>query len=175
MQKHRKSYRLSRWDYRNPGYYFVTICTTNRRQYFGEIIHGKMFLNTVGGMIKCFWTTIPDHFDNVSIDIFIIMPNHIHGIIHIHRRDVAWQRPYDNRKNIKFLNISPKPKSLPAIIRSYKSIASKTIHQKYPNINFTWQPRYYDHIIRNEKSLNQIRQYIKDNPAKWETDEYYSK
>lgn len=131
-----------------------------------------MFLNSIGEIIKHFWNEIPDHFDNVSIDAFMVMPNHIHGIIHIHRRDVALQRPYRIPKNIKFSNMSPAPGSLSAIVRSYKSIVSKTIRQKYPDTAFSWQPRFHDHIIRNEKSLHQIRQYIVDNPARWDGDEY---
>ena len=172
MQKHRKSCRLSRWDYRNTGNYFVTICTANRRQYFGEVVNGEMFLNSIGEIIKHFWTEIPDHFGNVSIDTFMVMPNYIHGIIYIHRRDVALQRPYGIQNNVKFSNMSPAPGSLSTIVRSYKSIASKTIHQKYPNTGFSWQSRFHDHIIRNEKSLHQIRQYIIDNPVKWDWDEY---
>lgn len=171
MQKRRKSYRLSCWDYRNAGYYFVTICTENRRQHFGKIVDGEMWLNHVGKIVQQFWTDIPDHFKNVSMDTFIVMPNHVHGIIQIHqRRDVAMQRPYNH-----FSRISPKPKSLSTVIRSFKSIVTKTVHKLYPEINFHWQSRFHDHIIRNKWSLRRIRQYIQNNPLKWDLDEYNPK
>ena len=95
------------------------------------------------------------------------------------RRDVAMQRLYEcgnnnkynqNPKNQFFSKISPKPKSLSTIIRSFKSIVTKMVNQKYPKINFTWQPRFYEHIIRNDEALHEIREYIKYNPVQWNED-----
>lgn len=177
MQKRRKSHRLSCWDYRNTGYYFVTICTENRRPYFGKIVDDKMCLNHAGKIVEQFWTGIPDHFENVATDTFVVMPNHVHGIIQIHkRRDVALQRPYTTKQRPynHFSRISPKPKSLSAVIRSFKSIVTKTVHKLYPDINFKWQSRFHDHIIRNERSLQRIRTYIQNNPLKWKFDKYHA-
>ena len=169
LNNNRKSIRLRNHDYSRPGYYFVTICTYGRQHYSGNIADNKMSLNHFGETVRQSWLEIPKHFGHVALDTFIIMPNHLHGIIQIHqRRDVAMQRPYNNY----FSRISPKPKSLSAIIRSFKSIVTKTIRQKSPVASFAWQPRFHDHIIRNETSLKAIRQYIVNNPLKWDWDEY---
>jgi putative transposase len=169
-----KSARLDYWDYSSDGWYFVTICTRNRNEFFGEIRNGIMGLNEIGCTAMEFWKDIPNHFGNVFLDEWIVMPNHIHGIIVINnqtnqRRDEALPRLYTGN-HPKMAKISPKPKSLPVIIGSFKSIVTKTANLKYPDMGFSWQPRYYDHIMRNEKELNKIRGYIQYNPAMWERD-----
>jgi putative transposase len=166
-----KSARHSYWDYSSNGYYFVTICTKNREEFFGEIKNGIMGLNETGCMVAEFWKDIPNHFDNVFLDEWTVMPNHVHGVIIINnnRRDEALPRLYTGNYP-QMSQISPKPKSLPTIIGSFKSIATKTINQKYPDLNFSWQSRFYDHVIRDEKSLDDIREYIHFNPLKWEFD-----
>lgn len=175
-----KSIRLEGYDYAQDGWYFVTICTKDKECLFGDIINEKMVLNDLGKMAEKYWQEIPVHFPFVNLDEFIIMPNHVHGIIAIDhgddfitegdlstRRDVAVQRLYRG-DNPQMSKISPKSGSLSTIIRSYKSIVTRE-SKKIMN-NFAWQSRFYDHIIRNEKSLNKIRQYIIDNPVKWEMD-----
>ena len=177
------SCRLKGWDYSWPGYYFVTICVKNRICHFGEVVDCKMVLNRFGYIAKNYYREIPKHFPHVKLDSFIVMPNHIHGIIVINKNkiindempfiDFENNKPgrneamprlyYDNGDNGK--NISPKSGSLPVIVGSFKSIVAKSI--KKINIEFAWQARFYDHIIRNEKSLNNIRQYITDNPQNW--------
>lgn len=165
------SARLKHWDYSSSGWYFVTICTYNKICCFGDIVNGKMKLSKIGEIAKKFWLKIPKHFSNVFLDEFIIMPNHIHGIVVIKNdfkcRDVI---NHVSTKNKNFYQkISPmNKKSLGEVIRWFKSITTFNIHKQ--NINFHWQSRFYDHIIRNEKSLNEIRQYIKNNPLKWEFD-----
>jgi putative transposase len=181
----RKSHRSQQWNYGNAGYYFITICTANRKNHFGKIINGTMLLNDIGKIAGDYWLEIPKHFSNILLDKYIFMPDHLHGIIHIvnstdaaaqrpyiiNSADVAVQRPYE-QNNIKMSNISPKSGTLSVIIRSFKSIVTKTVNAAYPNTNFSWQSRFYDHIIRSEGSLNKIRQYIADNPIKWDIDEY---
>jgi REP element-mobilizing transposase RayT len=177
------SARYKGYDYRSDGFYFVTICTKNRELFFGDIKNEKIFLSEIGKIAKKYLLEIPKHFPFAKIDYYSIMPNHIHLIIQIEnnnrrdvampnrRRDVAVLRFYDYVGNHpKMSEISPKPKSLPAIIRSFKSISNRTINQKFPNINFAWQSRFHDRIIRNLDELNRIRQYIIDNPIKWELD-----
>jgi len=174
-----KSIRLDGWDYRFPSHYFITICTKDRYHYFGKICNGIMGLSEQGCAAWYFWNQIPNHFDNVKLDAFIVMPDHVHGIIQIipdengrysvdpvgalhatHQQD----RDINNRMSA----ISPKPKSLSAVVRSYKSVLTRWCNQK--NYEFGWQSRFYDHIIRNPKSLDNIRQYIEMNPVKWESD-----
>ena len=160
-----------------------------------------MVLSPVGNIVDGFWREIPNHFSNVILDEYVIMPNHIHGIININNerkmkndrpvnnigyrdracRSVALQRPYKHRsddhhciqiphKNEYMSRISPKPKSLSTIIRSFKSICTRTINKKHPEIRFAWQPRIYDHIIRNEAFHTQKQLYILNNPRNWDKD-----
>jgi putative transposase len=175
--------RIKEWNYSNDGWYFVTICTNNRICYFGEIDNELMHLSEMGKIVQDYWFEIPKHFPNVKLDEFIVMPNHIHGIIILesglqsgnsypNRRDVAVQRLYQGRHH-NMSNISPKRGSLPVVIRSYKFISTRTIHEKYPNADFGWQPNYYEHIIRNEKSLENIRRYIRYNHLQWKEDKYF--
>ena len=161
-----KSLRLKDWDYSSAGWYYVTICTNGKKKYFGEVVNGKIILNDLGNIVKKFLTEIPHHFSNVFIDLFVVMPNHIHVIIIIENngRDVACNVSI-NRMSI----ISLRPRSLSSIVRSYKSAVTRYVRNNIDE-KFTWQQRYYEHIIRNEKSLYEIRKYIKLNPLKWEID-----
>ncbi|HBQ61125.1 MAG TPA: transposase [Balneolaceae bacterium] len=174
MEYWRKSIRLDGWDYRNPWYYFVTICTMDRRHYFGEIRNGMMGLTEQGCAAWYFWNEIPNHFDNVKLDEFVVMPDHVHGIIQIIPDEngnhsvgtlYATSLQKTDSKN-RMAEISPKPKSLSAVVRSYKSAVTRWCNRK--NYKFEWQPRFYDHIIRNQKSLDSIRQYINMNPHNWD-------
>lgn len=172
-----ESSRLKYWDYASEGYYFVTICTLNRGCFLGGIIDGTLRLSEVGKMAEKYWREIPDHFENIRLDEFIIMPNHIHGIVVIENhldngRDVACNvsTTCNVSTNDKFMSrISPKSGSLGAIIRSYKSALTRWCREY--NHDFGWQARFYDHIIRDERSLDEIRKYISNNPLKWDLDE----
>ncbi len=165
------SSRLRGYDYSQSGTYFVTICTKEREEFFGKIEKGEMVLSEMGEIANKFWQEIPKHFPFVNLDIYQIMPNHIHGLIEISNvcRDEALPRLYVGN-NSKMSEISPKSGSLSAIIGSYKSIVSKMVRKQFNPITFAWQSRFYDHIIRNEISLNKIREYIRINPEMWERD-----
>jgi REP element-mobilizing transposase RayT len=138
-----------------------------------------MGLSEQGCAAWYFWNQIPDHFDNVKLDAFVVMPNHVHGIIQIipnengsHSVGTLHATSLQNADSKNRMSIiSPKPKSLPAVVRSYKSVLTRWCNQK--NHEFAWQSRFYDHIIRNEKSLQNIRQYIEMNPVNWESDREY--
>lgn len=155
----RKNIRLKGYDYSSYGYYFVTICTKNREECFGEIKNGIMRLNELGCVVAQCLQNIPLHFPHVKLDEWIVTPNHVHGVI----INNNWQPN-------KF---GPQSKNLASIIRGFKIGVKK--HATINNINFTWQARFYDHIIRNDKSLNKIRKYIQNNPEKWEQDRNNSK
>ncbi len=153
------SSRLSNWDYSNNGYYFITICTKERNHYFGEIINNEMNLSEIGLIVHKYWFEIPRHFSFVELDEYVVMPNHVHGIIII------------NKKNCRdgACPVSTECKNtLGNIVGSFKSTVTKYANSH--RISFNWQLRFYDHIIKNEKSLYYIRQYIRDNPLNWETD-----
>ena len=192
-----ESTRLPNRDYAANGWYFITICTQNRAYFFGDVIAGQMQLSAVGKIAQQFWAEIPNHFTHTYIDAYVIMPNHIHGIVVIDRphpingdrypsnivetlhcnvstqRDVTrrnmTQNPSSDVRRRMMSEISPKTGSLGAIVRSYKSAVTRWCHQNNFD-NFAWQPRFYDHIIRADGSLNHIQQYIINNPAKWAED-----
>lgn len=162
--------RLQNWDYINSGFYFFTICVKNMGNHpFGEIKNGIIGLSVIGCIIYREWFKTAQVRHYVRLDEFIVMPNHIHGIIEIQRDTVGALRrnaPTRRNANIHMSLISPQSGSLSEIIRSFKSITTKQIrHHGHPD--FQWQRSFYDHIIRDDAALQNIRYYIKSNPQKW--------
>jgi len=151
----------------------VTIVTYHRDCIFGEVINEEMVLNDFGKIADECWRAVPEHFPNVELGAYVIMPNHAHGIIVIHNDEspsnvgaTQWVAPTtpDNRPK------GPKPKSLGAIIGSFKSAVSYRINKEY-NATGIWQRNYYEHIIRDEKDLQNKTDYIEANPSLWDDDE----
>ena len=167
VKYNRRSIRLKEYDYSQDGAYFVTICAHNKKCLFGDIVDGGVRLNNVGEMVEKYRGEIPIHFPQAQLDEFVTMPNHIHGIIVLSttRRGTACRA----RTIEKFGR--PIRGSLPTILRSYKSAVTKRINEmrKTPYIPI-WHRNYYEHVIRDEDKLNEIRQYIIDNLLKWELD-----
>jgi putative transposase len=195
MNKFRNKYRipsarLQNWDYRWAGAYFITICTQNREHYFGEIMDGKMQLSNLGVVADILWHQIPHHHLNVELGAFVVMPNHIHGVLIINndtdnvdnvdnvetlhatslQQQQTTQTP-DNQINEQMSKISPKSNSISVIIRSYKSAVTK--HANRLGFDFKWQSRFHDHIIRNDQSFQKISEYITNNPANWQDDKFF--
>jgi len=156
----RKLNRLKNYDYSQNGYYFITICTKDKREYLGSIEEGRMNLSKFGEVVNECWHQLPKHYLNCSLDSFVVMPNHIHGIIVI------------NNENIVGNGLKPFPtRGLSEIVRGFKTFSSRKINDKIKRGDrFQWQKSFYDHVIRNEKSLNHLREYILYNPLKWELD-----
>lgn len=175
-----KSTRLPNRNYAANGYYFVTICTCEKYCYFGEIINRKVQLSQIGRIAQQYWSEIPQHSKYTYLDEYVIMPNHIHGIIIIDNpnnpcRDVQLNVPTINGELdfAKMMSkLSPQSGSLSVIIRSYKSSVTRWCRQNN-YCNFAWQSRFYEHIIRNDGSLDRIREYIINNPVKWSEDRNY--
>lgn len=173
------SARLQNADYRANGAYFITICTNNQAHFFGVCHEGKMKLSTIGAIVQGFWYEIPKHFVFVSLGEFVVMPNHVHGILILDYPENA-SNPLETLhcnlstapKNEFFSTISPDAGSVSTIVRSYKSVCSKHIHLTFPEQNFSWQPRFYDHVIRDEHALIEISNYILNNPLSWENDKF---
>ena len=175
---HRRSIRLKGYDYTSPGAYFITICTHQRRCLFGNILDKTMKLSGIGLLAQACWQRLPHHCPNVTLDEFIVMPNHIHGILFLDNgsfRDLApAQGVLEGSKEPQLNAMSqqtPKSGSLGAIIRSFKSVTSRRIGQfRDPPDCPVWQRNFYEHIIRNEAALHQIRHYIQTNPQFWQDD-----
>ena len=160
---HRRSIRLKGYDYCQVGAYFVTIVTQDRVCLFGAVVDGEMRLNDAGRMVAQCWQQIPAHFPHVELDEFVMMPNHVHGIIIVVGARHAVPLPERFGK--------PVSGSLPTIIRSFKSAATKRINELRGTTGTrVWQRNYYEHIIRDEQSWDRIREYIVNNPLQWELD-----
>jgi putative transposase len=165
MRRHcRKLNRLSGYDYAQDGWYFVTICTKNRHHYFGKIINGKMVLNTYGDVANTCWQDIPNHFPHCMLDEYVIMPDHIHGILVIDNdRNTGDKNTIDNSVGDKTPWQTQLSRSLSSIIRGFK-IGVTTYCRNDGDGEFAWQKSFHDHIIRDEHALHNIRQYIISNP-----------
>ena len=163
--------RLKNWDYSSEGYYFVTICEKNRNLVFGDIQGDTVSLTQLGRSAMECWTEIPEHFPCVELDAFCIMPNHIHGIIVINSDpSVETQHFASLQCNNPGNTFGPQCNNLASIIRGFKIGVTKFARQN--DIDFAWQPRYHDRIIRDEQELFAVRTYIRNNPAEWGSDEY---
>jgi REP element-mobilizing transposase RayT len=166
----RQSIRLKDYDYSQEGGYFVTICTQNLKNLLGEILNGKTALSPIGSIAQSFWMEIPKHFANVKLDKFVIMPNHIQGIIIIKNVGAIHELPL--QKSSSHNNRVERRKMLiPRIVGFYKMNTAKQINLfRKTSGSPVWYRNYYEHVIRNEEELNHIRQYIMNNPLRWELD-----
>jgi putative transposase len=175
----RRSIRIQKFDYGRPGYYFVTICVQYHQCVFGEIIDGCMHLNDMGLLVQPLWERLPRRFSTVRLDAFVIMPNHVHGIIELIDLPPAEKPPLNSRIPQRFrasLQQAADRKVRPvlgAIVRDFKGAATYEIHKKGV-VEFAWLRNYYESVIRDEKSLEEIRNYIINNPKTWTKDKLYS-
>jgi putative transposase len=175
---HRRSIRLRDYDYSRAGAYFVTICTWEKECLFGEIVKGEMHLNEYAYVVTKCWDDLINHYTGITLDAFVAMPNHIHCIIVIDNNVGAGLKParLDNHTANNRAGLKPAPTNkrygLSEIVRAFKTFSSRQINQ-IRNTSGTpvWQRNYYEHIIRNEKELQTIREYIRYNPLKWNEDE----
>ena len=203
--KFQNKYRISSarapfWDYGCTAAYFVTICTQDRKCYFGDVVDGKMNLSGIGIIADVLWHEIKNHTQNVELEQFVVMPNHIHGILIINN-DNDDRATHDDGITHSVVETThalslPHTLSLPppqqqsppqqtigqkrfqhqgkntlsSIIGSYKSAVTKHAHRL--GFDFAWQSRFHDHIIRNEQSFQTIADYIANNPLKWGNDKF---
>ncbi|MFY9825374.1 MAG: transposase [Thermoanaerobaculia bacterium] len=140
------SARLASWDYRWPGVYSVTICTRSRICWFGEVLDGEMALSPEGRVVEEEWTKISRDFPQVALDAWIVMPDHVHGIL---------------------LFQSRLTQSLGAVVGQFKSKTTKRIRMDLRRSDFAWQPRFHDTILREEADVARVRDYIRANPSRW--------
>lgn len=169
---HRRSIRLPGYDYSQAGYYFVTICCHGRQCLFGDIIDGAMRLNEYGEIVIDEWLRSSQIRQEIQLDEFIVMPNHFHGIVVINPVGANGRSPLP-QSNKPIMPLM-KPKSLSSLMAGFKSSVTKQINliRNTPGTKI-WQRNYYEHIIRNEKALDNIRQYIINNPLSWHNDQLH--
>ncbi len=167
QHRERKRNRLKGYDYSTDGYYFVTICTKDRKEFFGEVKKGSMILNRFGKIVKERWLWLAGQYPYVQLDENVVMPNHFHGILIIdHTAGNCRDRsPQVHSQSIDQQKIKP----LPELIGAFKTTASKMIH-KSGLAEFQWQKSFHDHIIHNDVALYRVRKYVLNNPLKWEFD-----
>jgi REP element-mobilizing transposase RayT len=195
---HRRSIRLKGYEYTLEGAYYFTICCHQRRCLLGEIKDGVMHLNLVGATVKAVGDSLPRHFPLIALDAFVVMPNHVHGIILITdsagncnpnpnlncRGEAFVPITEDSQPRSFYTNASPFPgcndSSLPrgtqsgsigAILQNFKSVATRRVNRITRNSGTLWQRNYHEEIIRNEKAYENIRRYIMENPLSWDEDE----
>jgi REP element-mobilizing transposase RayT len=172
--RYRKAIRLKGYDYSQAGGYFVTIVARGRECLFGEIVGREMRLNPLGEIVNEEWLRSTEIRREIALDAFVVMPNHIHGIVFIHDNPVgATGRspllpPYDT----SHYPHGPAPKSLGAFVAGFKSSVTKRINLLYnaPGAP-VWQRNYYEHIIRDQPDYERIANYIATNPSNWAEDE----
>jgi REP element-mobilizing transposase RayT len=178
----RQSIRLPGWDYRCPAAYFVTVCTHDRVCIFGEVIDGRMALNTYGRIVVEEWRRTEQIRDRVVLDAFMVMPNHVHGVIVItadgrastddvttNRRGTGHRAPTGNERRFG----QPRSGSLSTIVGAFKSAVTRRINRLRDTPGDpVWQRNFYERIARNQRELDRIRTYIRRNPARWHRDRH---
>ena len=181
--KHRRSVRLKDYDYHQAGAYFVTIVAQDRRCLFGDVVEGKMRLNPAGQMVQTVWDEMPNNYPNVETDLFVVMPNHVHGVIVLEASRRACRASGGQPQGVAPTNPRSanhdvaRSLSLPDVIHRFKTLTTQRYtlgvkeHGWFRFNSRLWQRNYFEHVIRDENSLNRIRQYILDNPAHWECDQ----
>jgi putative transposase len=175
LHRRRRSIRMKGYDYASPGAYLVTICTAERKSLFGEIVADAMCPSALGGVVADCWNEIPAHFPNVRLDAFVLMPNHVHGILIIEgaadSRGTTCRAPAQGADSPARRFGVPTARSLPTVVRSFKAAVTKGVRELMgkPDLEI-WQRNYHEHVIRNEDSLNEIRRYIQENPLRWALD-----
>jgi REP element-mobilizing transposase RayT len=181
-RRDRRTIRLRDYDYAQNGAYFVTVCAHEQECLFGTVYDGMVVPNSRGKSVKDCWQAIPAHFPFVELDEFVVMPNHMHGIIVI----TSGADNIVGAQHAAPLHLPPSPKpggitpnnvtrgSLGAIVRAFKSAVTNAVNQTHTETTSpVWQRNYYEHIIRNEADLDRVRAYILNNPSRWTEDELY--
>ncbi|MBX3047159.1 MAG: transposase [Anaerolineales bacterium] len=168
----RKPQRLAHYDYASAGAYFFTICTNDRQHLLGSIIAEGVQLTPAGEIAKRTWLDLPQHYSLIKLDEFIVMPNHVHGILWL------TEKPYQLQAVGEGLRPSPtntqRQPGLTELIRAFKSFSAREINKLRKTTGSVWQRGFYEHIVRNDNDLYQHRAYIQNNPLKWTIDEYYA-
>ena len=161
---HRRSIRWEGYDYSSRGLYFVTICTHNREPFLSRIEHGQSILTAPGEIVRSSWSAVPTRFPAIELGPFMVMPNHVHGIL------VNVGRASTEKEEKKEGAASSAP-TLGAILRAFKSLSAIAINKRWGRSGqAVWQRNYYEHVIRDGREMRIIQRYILENPARWDSD-----
>ncbi len=160
---HRRSIRLPDYDYAQGAAYFVTICVQGRACTLGSVVDGTMCLSAHGEIVAHCWTMLPAYFPTIVLDACVLMPNHVHAIIFLSEQTPAPEE----------MTPHPDQPSLGRIVGAFKSISTRQINAQQGLTGTFWQHNYYEHIVRNERSLARLQTYIAENPARWEADQLH--
>ncbi len=178
---HRRSIRLKGYDYTSPGWYYVTVCTHDRKFFFGDVADGQMRLNDAGRMVDFVWTQLPHQFQHITLDARVVMPNHMHGILVVVGAPLvgalggAGTRRPAPALSLEGAGTRPAP-TMGDVVGAFKSITTYEYtlgvrQRNWPSFNGRlWQRNFYEHVIRNEHELNTIREYVCLNPSGWAYD-----
>ena len=166
--------RLRGFNYAHPGAYFITVSTRNRICLLGDVVDDKMRLSEPGRLAQDVWEGLPTHYPHIRLDAWVVMPNHVHGIVMLTEADPD---PHPIRAGFKpaptatGTDASNARHGLPEVVRAFKTFSARRINDVRGAVGTpVWQRNYYEHIIRDDEALNRIRQYIMDNPARWHED-----
>lgn len=183
---HRRSIRLKGYDYTAAGAYFITICTHQRECLLGEIVDGEMQLSLLGEIVRSNWMRLPYHHSHFQLDVFVVMPNHFHGIVWLSSTDgrgEAFALEITAEADDINANASPlhghrfngtRSGLIGAIVQNFKSVSTRRINQIRKTAGIPiWQRNYYEHIVRDDRVLQYIRQYIQNNPLSWQEDQLH--
>ncbi len=169
QKHHRHSIRLKGYDYAQPGAYFITLCTYQKQCWFGDIRNGQMYLNQIGKIVVREWLRSSEIRSEISFDEWFVMPNHLHGIMVITDDDA--ERAHSRAPLQEISNFQRKPVSLSSFVAQFKATVTRRINNVCSISGVPiWQRNYYESILRDEDSLNMVRQYIIDNPRCWNDD-----
>ncbi len=171
----RRSVRLGDFDYSNPGHYFITICTKGKRSLFGEIVSERVHLSKAGNIARDELLVSGEIRSEIELDGWVIMPNHVHAIVIINDVGMRGTRPHAMQETTNEgacpAPLQMKPRSLSSFVNGFKSAVTSRLRKMTGNSNLSiWQRNYYEHVIRNDKELNAVRQYIIENPSRWHSD-----
>jgi REP element-mobilizing transposase RayT len=169
---------LPAFDYAQPGAYYVTIVTRDRENLFGNVENGEMLPSVAGHIAETCWQAIPQHFPHAELGAYVVMPNHVHGILILHDRASMTSTPVGATQWVSPTPVAhegppsgPRRGSIGAIIGAYKMAVTRQIVKRSGEARKIWQRNYYEHIIRDQRDHQNVYDYIVANPLNWETDE----
>ena len=162
----RQAERLRLFDYAAPGAYFITVCSWNRQVILGDVMGGRVILSDAGRIVEEAWLALPRHYPSLALDAFVVMPNHVHGILIL--GDVgAGFKPAPT----VVAGRPPRRHAIPEIVRAFKTFSARQINVQAQSVGrHVWQRGYYDHVVRDDRDLGRIRDYIFTNPLRWSMD-----